>query len=287
MLFDWFKQRPAIHEEVDYRLAYQHMLSYEPKDGVDYGWVISYADRHLDRWLAVHRDLDDRAESIIRVFASGCALLSLGAIANASKFDQASLAVWWLGLLLAFSAVVAAGSVRYTGTVVLPTSIAWAAQIAESSEVSSVILDGQPPIQTAETEAPKDTPTAEAAFLSQMHLACEALRITATHKLRLIHRSKQLGTASLLAFVMAFPTGAFLSQVTRQTQAGTESGTSAPARTESMASPTGRERALEEQLKLPATERPGREQANVPEIDSTLADQDVNGRQPPSTDTAD
>lgn len=186
----WVEPPPEVYEDEEYRLAYQHLLKFEPKPEVDYGWAIDYAERHFERLWSVHEALEEKAEAVIKIFASGGALLALGAIAGIEKFSLVSGLFWSLGLLLALFAVLSAGKVRYPKTTFMPPSAAWTASIAE--------------------ERGKQ---ARAAFIAQWHLASEGLRLGSARKAAALKRAMLFGFAALVCLSIAFPAGLIVSRM--------------------------------------------------------------------------
>lgn len=180
----WFWTTEGIHEEPDYERAYEYFLQFVPKDDVDYEWVATYAEDHYRRLKNVAEELDHKADSVIRIFASGSGLLSLGAILNLEKFPLAVGAFWSLGLFFALAAVVRSGWVRYPKVTFLPPSVGWAIDTAEKQGVKS-----------------RD------AFLAQWHLASEGLRLGSARKAQSLKAAMQLGLVALTMLALSFPVG--------------------------------------------------------------------------------
>jgi hypothetical protein len=63
-----------------------------PRAGVDYAWVVDYAEKQLAETFAVYRRLDDKAASILNYLGAGTGLLTLGSLSSA-VLDKASLLV--------------------------------------------------------------------------------------------------------------------------------------------------------------------------------------------------
>ena len=158
-MFNLSSHPQEIFEEEDYKLAYEFMLRFEAKEDIDYSWVCTYAESHYQRLQTVAEVIDDKAESIIKIFASGSALLSLGAIINIEKYGLISGVSWGIGILFALLAVIAAGWVRYPKVTYMPPSSGWALDIAE-----------------------KHGDKSEVTFVTQWHLASEGLRIGTARK---------------------------------------------------------------------------------------------------------
>ena len=89
-LFNW----PGVYDELEYRSAYEYKGKYVPKDGTDYEWVGEYAQFNFKQLLSTNKALDAKADSLIRVFASGGGLLSIGAILTLSKVSFAVAVLW-------------------------------------------------------------------------------------------------------------------------------------------------------------------------------------------------
>lgn len=54
--------------------------TFEPQDGVDYGWVGEYAKAQYAHYAAIFKDLDDKANSIVGYLGGGTSLLTLGTL---------------------------------------------------------------------------------------------------------------------------------------------------------------------------------------------------------------
>jgi len=175
------KKPVKIHEELDYRKAYQFKRNFQPQDGVEYGWIKQYAEFIYSRLEQASETLDSKAESMIRIFAGGSGLVSLGAILNLSDISVEVAICWLIALGLALVSIYSAARVRFPRQTYLPPSLYWAIQYAEHHKS-----------------------TAEDRFLAQWHLACEGLRLNNRWKASGLKVSVVFGVAAIVCLALSF-----------------------------------------------------------------------------------
>lgn len=123
--------------------------TFEPRDGVDYGWVVSCARDEYGRAVEVFKRLDEKAAAIANYLGAGAGLLTLGSVTGVASGQLGA----WVVLAAVPSVVLAllalALAVRARGT---------------------TLRVGLPPVPGMVGYAEFFGPRAEAAFLGQWHL---------------------------------------------------------------------------------------------------------------------
>ena len=159
---------PRLQDHPAYKTAEAFKETIKPVEGANYDWVWDYAEEVYDRLSKVYKDLDDKANDIIKYLGGGAGLFTLGAIANVNK-DNALLMLSALpalacALLSIFFAVLA----RKPNENRTPPSVFSAFRFAGH------YLD----------DDGEDSKKAKAIFLGQWHLACEAMGLAVDLKSR-------------------------------------------------------------------------------------------------------
>ena len=150
----WFSKPDKILEHNDYQRAVEFKEGFTPKEGCDYKWIWSYAEQLLERLETTYRELDGKADSIIRYLGGGVGLLTIGAIASISK-DNAFVVGWTIpSFLTALAAIWCAARARTPSSTQIP-----------------------PPIDGAIKYAEAYSEEAQSTFLAQWHLVCVGARI--------------------------------------------------------------------------------------------------------------
>lgn len=175
-----FLNWPKVHEELDYREAYEYKNKFVPRDGQDYGWVQDYARFNFDQLLSANNTIDSKAESLLKIFAGGSGLLSIGAVLQLSKVSFAVAVFWGVSLILAVACIIIASLVRFPKDTFLPPSIAWALEYAES-------FDKQ----------------ASERFLAQWHVACEGMRLSNARKTFGLKVAIWLGLSAIIVLALS------------------------------------------------------------------------------------
>lgn len=116
----------SFEDSTEYKEAVEHIETFEPKEGIDYGWVFDYAYREYERDANLVHALDAKAHTIINYLG---AFLGISAI---TFCYQAAAVHWVLGLsilpsfVFALSAMCRAARVRRPMGMPFPPS-AWGA----------------------------------------------------------------------------------------------------------------------------------------------------------------
>lgn len=113
--------------------AAEFRLTFDPVPGVDYKWVVAYAREQYAAALAVFKELDDKAGSLLAYLGGGAGLLTAAAAAAVadSKIPAAVGLAALPSVLLAAAALVAALRSRRMHAVFLPPDIRHATRYAE------------------------------------------------------------------------------------------------------------------------------------------------------------
>ena len=108
----WWAQAATYKDHQPYQEAAQFRRQFEPKDGVDYKWVLEYAKESYDRLERTYRYLDEKADAIIKYLGGGTALVTLGALASGNRPSVLVSALFLPFLLCAILAVLFAAVAR-------------------------------------------------------------------------------------------------------------------------------------------------------------------------------
>jgi hypothetical protein len=179
----WSMWRPdrRIQFDPEYQKAHALKNTYRPTKSSDqYGWVADYAKYVLGEFRSAERTLDEKAESVMKLFGSGTGLLTFGAFINLPKFSLLTTILLGVALLLALAAIFAAAWVRVPRQTYLPPSVASALAYVEKYEDVS-----------------------ETRFLAQWHLACEGLRLSLRLKSSGVRIATWLGFWSIFVVAMS------------------------------------------------------------------------------------
>jgi hypothetical protein len=131
--------------------------------------------------LSANNTLDSKAESLLKVFAGGSGLLSLGAVLQLSNVSYAVAAFWGVSLALAVACIIVASLVRFPKDTFLPPSIAWALEYVDSFDEQS----GE-------------------RFLAQWHVACEGMRLSNARKTFGLKFAIWLGLSAIIVLALSF-----------------------------------------------------------------------------------
>lgn len=155
--------------------------TFDPRPGVDYGWVVAYAREQFAATLGVFKDLEDKAAWLIGYVGGGASLVGLGAVValvNAKIPPH----VAWAAVAPVACAVVAlycAVSSRMTAPVYYPPAVRDAARYAE--------FFGD---------------RAEAAFLGQLHLCVSMMHPVLQHKAAWLEWGMRFTVATVAAMLV-------------------------------------------------------------------------------------
>lgn len=185
-LFDALWPRPIEHE-TDYREAEQFKLDWSPKEERKYAWVPEYAEQlyrlHDERF----RDLDAKADAIIRYLGGGTGLVAIVVLANPSRAAAPVLIALLFSVVCSITAMVIAAVARNPKSSYLPPTVEGAIRYEEHYGESS-----------------------KQEFLGQWHLTCVGLRLVCEHKARQVHWATVMFIVTLVflffSFVVAFAT---------------------------------------------------------------------------------
>ena len=109
---------PTLQAEIDadrsVRSAAVFNESFDPVEGVDYGWVEDYAK---EAYLSLRQSLtklDDKAATVINYLAGGAGLFTLGSLAGVAAAKVPPVVVWWAipSMTFAVAAIVLATIAR-------------------------------------------------------------------------------------------------------------------------------------------------------------------------------
>ena len=160
----WKTLSAGFTNHPDYKAAMKFKETFEPKVEHDYSWVLNYAESIYSRLETTFRELDSKADSIIKYLGGGGGLLTLGAIAGVSQQEISSmtyLILWGIPpAVFAMVSIVFAAIARSPTRTHHPPSVEGAVKYAEHFKDKS----------------------AEAAFLGQWHVTCEGMRLAAQRK---------------------------------------------------------------------------------------------------------
>src|SRR5271157_3479339 len=126
----------------------------ELKDGVDYEWVWEHAKDTFDRSESTYKELDDKANDIIKYLGGGTGLFTLAVLANIRHENACVILAAIPTFLLALISVTVALRARQPNPATRPPDIRSAFKFAEHYEKSG---------------------KARAYFLGQWHLTCKGL----------------------------------------------------------------------------------------------------------------
>ena len=165
----------AAHEQ-----AVEFMHQFQPKEQVDYGWVLEYAKIVWAERTAEFTSLDNKADAIIKYLGGGLGLFAVGVLAKIDP-NNAYLVLWTLpAIVCAISSVFCA---------------AWSRKPTETPT--------PPPIEAAilyaegEGDKPGESIRSRAAFLGQWNLVSEDHRIVNEMKAVWLERATWLYCVAL------------------------------------------------------------------------------------------
>ena len=140
----------------DYENAIKFKDTIDPKDGIDYEWVLEYAKYQFDRADRLYKELDDKANDIIKYLGGGTGLFTLAAIFNTTPQRLSVILASIPAFLLALVAVALAARARQPNPAREPPSIKGAYGFAEHF---------------------KNAKLAQAGFIGQWHATCEGMHL--------------------------------------------------------------------------------------------------------------
>jgi hypothetical protein len=174
---------PNFDNDPSYIEANEFAKSIEPEEGVDYEWVADYATDLFDRLTRSNKELDEKANDIVKYLGGGSGLFALLAI---TKVDPANSVVLWSVLpafIVALVAIYRAASVR-----------------------RPMDLDLPPSVKAAFDYAVTYNTTARAAFVGKWHVACQHAVLVNGYKTKLVEQATRwfvLAIASLTLPIVA------------------------------------------------------------------------------------
>src|SRR5262245_1635135 len=81
-VISWLPKSYKIEEDPDYASAVAFNAKFTPKEGKNYGWVLTYAEQNYKRLEGAFNDLDAKADNIIKYLGGGLGLLGLLSLAT-------------------------------------------------------------------------------------------------------------------------------------------------------------------------------------------------------------
>jgi len=172
---------PHVKQEDSYVAADKFKKTVTPTDGVDYEWVLNLARFNYDQLLASNTALDEKAEKLIAIFASGSGLLSLGAVLKLSEVNSPVALCWGGALVFGVASVIIGGLVRFPRESKLP-----------------------PTVEEAMLYANIYKEAAEIRFVGQWHLVCEFLKIRNARKAYGLKLAFWCGMISVVFLLISF-----------------------------------------------------------------------------------
>jgi len=183
---DLLATAPGCWEAVNFK------NKFEPREGVDYGWVVEYAKDRYAAAMTSFKELDDKAASVIATLGGGTGLLTLGSLVAA-----------------------ATGKIHYlvAAAAVLPISLAAAALFSAIRARETVVVAAPPTVEAATKYADHFEADAEAAFLGQWHLCLAFIKPVLQRKARWVNKALWFLFTAVLA--MLIPLGVLIVQLMR------------------------------------------------------------------------
>jgi len=135
----------------EYREAELFKGEIEPKEGVDYTWVWEYAKDTFQRSESIYKELDEKANDIIKYLGGGTGLFTLAVLANVQHENRYVILAAIPAFLLALISIALAVRARQPNPTTQPPDIRSALQFADDY---------------------KDGDKARSKFLGQWHLTC-------------------------------------------------------------------------------------------------------------------
>jgi len=84
----------AVETSSAAREAHEFDLTFEPQEGVEYGWVVKHAREQYDDSKKAFEALDAKATAIITYLSSGAGLLTIGSIFAITTAKVSAVAIW-------------------------------------------------------------------------------------------------------------------------------------------------------------------------------------------------
>jgi hypothetical protein len=148
-----------IQHSPEYQDATTFRENITPLEGVDYAWACSYAQDRFKRLEQICRELDDKANEIIKYLGGGTGLYTLAVVANNSPGKRWVILMAVPAFLLALISIALALRARQPIPTPGPPSIQGATQYADSYEH-----------------------LAQAFFLGQWHQTCVGMELAIREK---------------------------------------------------------------------------------------------------------
>jgi len=144
-----------IDSDPAYEAAEEFNKSLAPTEGAKYEWVWDYAKFQFERADRLHRDLDDKANDIIKYLGGGTGLFTLAALANMTPQNVWVIFASLPAFALALISIALAARARYPNPTKEPPAIKSAYMYAEHLEDK----------------------TAKIRFIGQWHLTVEGMHL--------------------------------------------------------------------------------------------------------------
>jgi len=154
---------PPVADHPDFKEAVRFGEDVEPVEGVDYGWVWEYAKADFDRLYADGKDLDDKANDLIKYLGGGTGLFTLALLVNVEP--KHVMILWWAipSFLCALFSIFLATCAR------VPRKVSIPARIEEAFRYANYFPGAD---------------RARGAFVGQWHVASEGLAVVNHQKAR-------------------------------------------------------------------------------------------------------
>jgi hypothetical protein len=170
---------PNFDNDPTYVEAKNFAKTIEPEGGKDYGWVAEYAKDLYDRLARANKDIDEKANDIVKYLGGGSGLFALGAIAKTDASNAIMLFYAIPSFVIAVCAIVCAAAVRRPMGIDLPPSVEAAFDYASHYDM-----------------------TARAAFLGQWHVACQYLVLVNGYKAKLVKLATWLFVGAIALLIL-------------------------------------------------------------------------------------
>lgn len=154
-LFEILSPR-VIHDRDSFKDAQHFSETIQPLENTEYDWVFAYSKDLYDKYRAIYKDLDDKANEIIKYLGGGTGLFTLAVLLNITP-RNAVIVGWTLpSFLLSIISVYLAMKSRQPHVTCLPPTAKNAFGYANYYGTSR---------------------NAQAAFIGEWHRACEGMKL--------------------------------------------------------------------------------------------------------------
>jgi hypothetical protein len=143
-----------IKSDPEYEEAETFQENIEPTKEADYTWVWRYSEDTFKRVETIYKELDDKANDIVKYLGGGTGLFTLGVLANVSHSNYWIIICALPAFLLALTSIALALRARQPNPACQPPSIRSAYKFADHYI---------------------DVKLAQATFLGEWHLACTGM----------------------------------------------------------------------------------------------------------------